>query len=82
MVSPVLDAIYNGPERRYVQVDIAEDRRKPGRPRLAASEASGTLSVRLPAGLHDLACRVALRDGVSVSAVIRAALERMMQDRR
>lgn len=61
------DGIYTGPERR-----------RPGRPRLVPTEETGTVTVRLPAGLHDDACKLAHRYGMSLGAVLRIALERLI----
>lgn len=53
----------------------AVERRKPGRKPLVAGEPTRSVSVRLPSGLHDLICRLALRHDISDSAVIRLALK-------
>jgi hypothetical protein len=75
--------VYAGPERRTHadrrRNSRGPDRRKPGRPRLADGEPSNVLNVRLPSGLHDQACRIALTEGISVSAVIRDALARFVR---
>lgn len=70
-----------GGDRRQGQ-RLGPDRRKPGRPRLADGEPSNVLNVRLPSGLHDQACRIALTEGISVSAVIRDALARFLVEER
>jgi hypothetical protein len=51
---------YTGPERR-----------RNGRPRIGEP-----VTFRLPDDIHDAICRIALRHGVSVSAVVRLALVR------
>lgn len=49
-----------------------------GRPPLVKGERAKSVTVRLPAALHDRACKAALLRGVSVSRVMRAALSRMV----
>lgn len=49
-------------------------RRGPGRPRLVDGETTDPVTIRLPASLHDRACEVALREGISVRQVLRAAI--------
>lgn len=50
---------------------IGPERRRVGRPRIGEP-----VTVRLPTDLHDLACRIALREDISVSAVLRLAFVR------
>lgn len=55
--------------------------RRRGRPSLPAREALGDpIVVRLPLELHDRACRAAIREGTTVSEVVRIALRRMFRD--
>lgn len=49
-----------------------------GRPSLVEGEQTESVPVRLPKSLHDRACQVAIRHGVSVSQVMRVALSRMV----
>ena len=56
--------------------------RGPGRPRLVAGQDPERINVLLTPDLHDGACRVAVRSGVSVGAVIRMALARLLKDER
>ncbi len=58
--------------------DDATKRR--GRPALVQGQKAECVQVRLPTALHDRACQIALREGVSVSAVVRVALARMVGD--
>jgi predicted HicB family RNase H-like nuclease len=53
---------------------------KTGRKPLVEGQASAVLSFRLPEKLHDDACQVALKQGVPVAAVIRAALAEWLKD--
>lgn len=49
-----------------------------GRPALVEGQIAECVRVKLGHDLHDRACQEALRHGVSVSAVIRRALSRMV----
>jgi predicted HicB family RNase H-like nuclease len=53
---------------------------KPGRKPLMEGQATGTVTVRLPYPLHDDACKLALKQGVSVSALLREGLQRILKD--
>jgi predicted HicB family RNase H-like nuclease len=43
-------------------------------------QSTGTVTVRLPYPLHDDACKLALKQGVSVSALLREGLQRILKD--
>lgn len=45
---------------------------------MVEGEQTESVPVRLPKSLHDRACQVAIRHGVSVSQVMRVALSRMV----
>lgn len=53
-------------------------KRRGGKPALVAGERTEPVTVRLPSSLHDRACQMSIRHGVSVSRVIRVALVRMV----
>lgn len=53
---------------------------KTGRKPLVEGEPTGTVTVRLPMSLHDDACKEAIRQGISVSALLRAGLLRILKD--
>jgi len=50
--------------------------RRPGRPRIDDTDRTTRLSVMLPTRQVDRLCRQALREGISVAAVIRRQLDR------
>jgi len=54
----------------------AEQMRRVGRPRLGPRARAESVTVRLDPDAHDAACRKALREGTSVSEVVRDALRR------
>lgn len=55
---------------------------KPGRKPLAEGQATSTLTVRLPETLYDDACKAAIKQGISISALIREGLARVLKDQR
>ena len=69
-------------ERRVAQQPFAgPEKRRRGRPRLVEGEATTTVTIRLTTSQLDQACRLALRREVSVSAVLRDALARLVAER-
>jgi len=56
---------FSGPERRTV-----------GRPRIPEEQRQQTVHVKLPPDVHDAVCRIALRRGLAVNAVLRVIIER------
>jgi hypothetical protein len=65
----------DGIERRATPRDTAE-RRGPGRPRTPDETKPRTLHVKVPPWLHDAVCRIALRRGMAVNAILRRMIER------
>jgi hypothetical protein len=53
---------------------MADPGKRRGRPPLRDGEETESVPVRLPRSVYDAVCREALAKGVSVSAVVRAAL--------
>lgn len=66
-------------ERRVEQIPVAIERRRGrGRPRLRDGEDTSTVNVRMSASQYDRVCVEALRQDVSISHVIRRALDLWM----
>lgn len=59
---------------------LNSNERRPGRPPLEPGQRSATVRVTLPPSLHDHACRIALRHGISVAEVHRRALKQYDED--
>jgi hypothetical protein len=66
----------SGVERRAEARGTEDRRRGPGRPAIPEEERQRTVHVKLPPDLHDALCRLALREGIAVNAVLRSLVER------
>jgi hypothetical protein len=54
--------------------------KRAGRPPLVVGESSQPLTVRVPATAYDRLCERATRDRLSVPAMVRRALDRLLED--
>lgn len=54
-------------------------KRRLGRPALVAGQRGESLTAVVTREIYDEACRIALRRGITVSAVVRAALEQLVR---
>jgi predicted HicB family RNase H-like nuclease len=59
-------------------MDGVNTSKRRGRPALVEGEKAESVAVRMPASLHDRVSREAIRKGVSVSAVARAAIAQVL----